>query len=247
MDDFSDKVALVTGASRGIGAVVAAELARRGAAMSICARTEPLELAEELRAGGARVLTHQADISDERDVRRMVEETVRAFGHIDIAVCNAGVRSTLKNTDLDAAEWKRVLDINLIGTFNTCRAAMQDMRTRRSGRIIVVSSIAGQVGGTLVNVAYSAAKAGLIVMTKVLAKELAPDGVTVNCIAAGTIDTPFIEDYDDEQRERLLSLIPLGRMGLPKDIAAAVLYLASDGADWLTGLTLDVNGGQVMR
>jgi 3-oxoacyl-[acyl-carrier protein] reductase len=247
MDDFLDKVALVTGSSRGIGAVVAEELARRGAAVSLCARTEPRELGEKLRAGGAAVLTHRADVGDESDVQRLIDDTLAEFGRIDIAVCNAGVRSTIANTDLDAAEWKRVLDINLIGTFNTCRAVMQGMRTRGAGRIIIISSIAGQVGGTLVNVAYSAAKAGLIVMTKVLAKELAPSQVTVNCIAAGTIDTPFIEDYDDARRERLLSLIPLGRMGLAEDIAAAVLYLASDGAAWVTGVTVDVNGGQFMR
>jgi 3-oxoacyl-[acyl-carrier protein] reductase len=247
MDDFRDKVALVTGASRGIGAVVAEELARRGAAVSICARREPRELGAELRTDGAAVLTHKADIGNEDDVQRIVAETVREFGRIDIAVCNAGVRSTVPNADLDAAEWKRVLDNNLIGTFNTCRAAMQEMRTRGSGRIVIVSSIAGQVGGTLVNVAYSAAKAGLIVMTKALANELAPDRVTVNCIAAGTIDTPFIEDYNDARRERLLSLIPLGRMGLAEDIAAAALYLASERAGWLTGVTLDVNGGQFMR
>jgi 3-oxoacyl-[acyl-carrier protein] reductase len=247
MDEFHDRVALVTGASRGIGAVVAEELARHGAAVSICARTEPRELGERLRVAGAAVLSHKADIGDEEDVQRIVDETVREFGRLDIAVCNAGVRSTVANADLDAAEWKRVLDINLIGTFNTCRAAMQEMRRHGSGRIVIVSSIAGQVGGTLVNVAYSAAKAGLIVMTKILAKELARDRITVNCIAAGTIDTPFIEDYDETRRERLLSLIPLGRMGLAEDITAAVLYLASDGAGWVTGATLDVNGGQFMR
>lgn len=247
MDDFRDKVALVTGASRGIGAAVAQEFARRGAAVSICARAEPRALGAELRTDGAAVLTHEADIGNEDDVHRIVAETVREFGRIDIAVCNAGVRSTVPNAELDAAEWKRVLDINLIGTFNTCRAAMQDMRTRGSGRIVIISSIAGQVGGTLVNVAYSATKAGLIVMTKALAKELAPDRITVNCIAAGTIDTPFIEDYDDPRRESLLSMIPLGRMGLAEDIAAAALYLASDRANWVTGATLDVNGGQFMR
>ncbi len=247
MDDLSGKVALVTGASRGIGAAVAASLAKRGAAVSMCARTEPVQLAEELRATGAAVLAQRADIGIEEDIERVTEKTIQEFGRLDIAVCNAGVRSIVPNSELTAAEWKRVLDINLIGTFNTCRAASNAIRPQRSGRIIIVSSIAGQVGGTLVNVAYSAAKAGLIVMTKSLAKELAPDRVTVNCIAAGTIDTPFIEDYDQEQRKRLLSLIPLGRMGRAEDIAAAAMYLASDSAEWLTGVTIDVSGGQVMR
>jgi 3-oxoacyl-[acyl-carrier protein] reductase len=246
MTDFEDKVALITGASRGIGAVVAEELAERGAAVSICARTEPLELASRLRERGASVLSLRADIGNEQDVRRVVEETVQTLGRVDIAVCNAGVRSTAANADLDADEWKRVLDINLIGTFNTARAAIEDMRSRGYGRIVIVSSIAGRVGGTLVNVAYSAAKAGLIVMTKALAKETAPLGITVNCIAAGTIDTPFIEDYDEPRRERLLTLIPLGRLGQAQDVSAAVRYFASDEAEWVTGVTLDVNGGQFM-
>jgi 3-oxoacyl-[acyl-carrier protein] reductase len=240
-------VALVTGASRGIGAAVAEHFARKGASVSICARTEPTDLATKLQTDGAPVLSQRADIANEADVARMISTTIGRFGGIDIAVCNAGVRSTVPNMELDAAEWKRVLDINLIGTFNTCRAVMAHMRTHGAGRIIIVSSIAGEVGGTLVNVAYSAAKAGLIVMTKALAKELAADRVTVNCIAAGTIDTPFIEDYDDERRDRLLSLIPLGRLGLPEDIAAAASYFASEHAGWLTGVTLDVNGGQLMR
>ena len=139
------------------------------------------------------------------------------------------------------------LGTNLIGTFNTCRAVTARMRARRSGRVVLVSSIAGQVGGTLVNVAYSATKAGIIVMTKALAKELAHVGVTVNCVAPGTIDTPFIADYDNQRRELLSGLIPLGRLGLAEDVAGAVLYLASDDAAWVTGATIDVNGGQVMR
>lgn len=246
MGDFHGKVALVTGASRGIGAVVAEELAERGAAVSLCARTEPVELASRLRERGASVISLRADIGNETDVRRVVDDTVRKLGRIDIAICNAGVRSTVVNADLDADEWKRVLDINLIGTFNTCRAAIEDMRPRGYGRIVIVSSIAGRVGGTLVNVAYSAAKAGLIVMTKALAKETAQSGITINCIAAGTIDTPFIEDYDDARRQRLLSLIPVGRLGQPQDVSSAVRYFASDEAEWVTGVTLDVNGGQFM-
>jgi 3-oxoacyl-[acyl-carrier protein] reductase len=151
------------------------------------------------------------------------------------------------NGELDAAEWERVLGINLIGTFNTVRAVIPHMQEQGSGQIVLVSSIAGQVGGTLVNAAYSATKAGIICMTKVFAKQLAPDGITVNCVAPGTIDTPFIEDYDESRRDLLQGLIPLGRLGIAEDVAGAVLYVASSDAAWVTGATIDVNGGQVMR
>jgi 3-oxoacyl-[acyl-carrier protein] reductase len=241
------RVALVTGASRGIGHAVAVALAGEGAEVVACARSSLDELTAEIEVAGGRVMGRTADVSDEPAMTALIADTVQRFGGLDIVVSNAGIRSTVDNSELGAAEWRRVLDINLIGAFNTCRAAIPHLRTGDSGTIVIVSSIAGQVGGTLVNVAYSAAKAGLICMTKVLAKELAPSGVTVNCVAPGTIDTPFIGDYDEAQRERLRSLIPLGRLGMSDDVAAAVLYLASPGARWVTGATIDVNGGQVMR
>jgi 3-oxoacyl-[acyl-carrier protein] reductase len=244
---FAGKVALVTGASRGIGAAVAIGLAKEGAAVAVCARSDSTEVQEEIGRIGRRGLGMKADIADEQDVKAIVQRTIDELGDIDILVCNAGVRSTTPNSELNAAEWQRVLGTNLIGTFNTCRAATGLMRARRSGRVVLISSIAGQVGGTLVNAAYSATKAGIIVLTKALAKELASFGVTVNCVAPGTIDTPFIEDYDDQHRQLLRELIPLGRLGLAEDVAGAVLYLASDDAAWVTGATIDVNGGQVMR
>jgi 3-oxoacyl-[acyl-carrier protein] reductase len=241
------RVALVTGASRGIGHAVARGLAAEDAAVVACARSSPDALAAEIEADGGQVMVRAADVSDERAMASLVADAVSRFGRLDIVVANAGVRSTMPNAELDAAEWRRVLDIDLIGAFNTCRVAIPHLRDGETGTIVVISSIAGQVGGTLVNVAYSAAKAGLISMTKALAKELAPTGITVNCVAPGTIDTPFIGDYDDSKRERLRALIPMGRFGTAEDVAAAVLYLASPGARWVTGATLDVNGGQVMR
>jgi NAD(P)-dependent dehydrogenase (short-subunit alcohol dehydrogenase family) len=244
---FAGKVALVTGASRGIGAAVAIGLARDGANVAVCARSDSTEVQEEICRVGRRGLGMKADIANEHDVKSVVRRTLEELGALDILVCNAGVRSTMPNRELNAAEWQRVLGTNLIGTFNACRAATRIMRDQGSGRVVLISSIAGQVGGTLVNVAYSATKAGIIVMTKALAKELAPFGVTVNCVAPGTIDTPFIGDYDDQRRELLKGLIPLGRLGIAEDVAGAVLYLASDDAAWVTGATIDVNGGQVMR
>lgn len=243
---FEGSVALVTGATRGIGRAVAVRFAREGARLVVCARAGSVELARDLERDGAQVLALDLDIAQLDAIQDLVERALARFGGIDIAVCNAGIRSRVPLDELGVEEWHRVLDTNLLGTFFTCRAVIGHMRDRRAGRIVTISSLAGQVGGTLVDAAYSATKAAIINLTKVLAKELAPVGVTVNCVSPGTIDTPFIEDYDDQLRSRLQSLIPLGRLGTAEDVAEAVLYFASPGAAWVTGTTLSVSGGQVI-
>ncbi len=246
---FSKKVALVTGGSQGIGRAVAIGIAREGGSVVVCARRKKNlgRVESEIKDMGGTIIARSIDVSHEDEVRYLVEETVSGFGKLDIMVCNAGVRSTMPSEEINDAEWNRVLDIDLKGTFYSCRAAMNQMKSQKFGRIITISSIAGEIGGTLVNVPYSAAKAGIICITKVAAKMMAPYGVTVNCVAPGTIDTPFIEDYDERKRELLQKLIPLDRLGTAEDVAGAVLYLASDEAGWITGTTLDVNGGQLMR
>lgn len=243
---FEGTVVLVTGATRGIGRAVVERFAREGARLVVCARSESEALARELERGGTEVLARDLDISQPEALKDLAESALQRFGTIDVAVPNAGIRSRVPLYELDVEEWHRVLDTNLLGTFFTCRAVIDHMRERRSGRIVTISSLAGQVGGTLVDAAYSATKAGIINLTKVLAKELAPVGVTVNCVSPGTIDTPFIGDYDDGLRTQLQSLIPLGRLGTAEDVAEAVLYFASPGAGWVTGTTLSVSGGQVM-
>lgn len=245
---FSDRVAVVTGGSLGIGRAVSLALAKEGCSVVACAR-RPAQLAQlEQDASDCKgqIVGRVLDVSREGDVLSMVGETVARFGKIDILISNAGVRSSIPFEEIDDAEWYRVLDINLKGTFYVCRAMMQQMKHQQAGRIVTVSSIAGKMGGTLVNAAYGSTKAGIINMTRIMAKLMAPYGVTVNCVAPGTIDTPFIADYDDTKRELLRSLIPLGRLGTAEDVAGAILFLASDDASWITGVTLDVNGGQLM-
>jgi 3-oxoacyl-[acyl-carrier protein] reductase len=233
------EVAIVAGARRGsIGEAVTLSLESAGYAVATCARR-----AEGLPGSFVRAV----DVSDRRRAVAFVDEVAGTAGRLDALVCSAGVRSTVPNGELDDAEWQRVLSINLVGAFNLCYEAARIMADQGHGRIVIVSSIAGQVGGTMVNAAYSASKGGLIALTKALAREFAGSGVTVNCVAPGTIDTPFIDDYDEAERERLRTLIPLGRLGSAEDVASAVAYLCSRNAGWITGATIDVNGGQVVR
>jgi len=245
---FTDKVALITGGSQGIGEAIAVRMAREGATVCVCARHMDRlnEVVKEIEGFGGKVFAKAIDVAEESDDIGLVDDIVDRFGKIDILVSNAGVRSTIDFFEIDDKEWYRVFDTNLKGTFYVFRAVMRHMKKQRFGRIVTVSSIAGQVGGTLVNAPYSATKSGLINMAKVAAKIMAPYGVTVNCVTPGTIDTPFIGDYDEDKRDLLLGLIPLGRLGTSDDVAGAVLFLASDDASWITGITLPINGGQYM-
>lgn len=233
------EVAIVAGARpRSIGEAATRALEAAGYAVATCARhTEGLP----------GLFVRAVDVSDRRSAVAFVDEVTNTAGRLDALVFSAGVRSVVPNRELDDTEWQRVLSINLVGAFNLCYRAAQVMAEQGRGRIVIVSSIAGQVGGTMVNAAYSASKGGLIALTKALAKEFAGSGVTVNCVAPGTIDTPFIGDYDGAERERLRTLIPLGRLGSADDVASAIAYLCTRDAGWITGATIDVNGGQVVR
>ncbi len=202
--------------------------------------------ADEIRASGAEVAVVRSDVSKVADVVRLVDETVARFGRIDILVNNAGI---LSNTPYDAvseAEWDLVVDTNLKGAMFATREALRVMRPQGWGRVILVSSLAGRNGGVSVGPAYVASKAGLVGLTRHLAKLVARDGITVNTVAPGTTETDIVKGFTEEQMVAINNAIPIGRLGKPEEIAATVAFLASDAAAFITGAVIDVNGGMYM-
>lgn len=243
MFDLSGRVALVTGASGGIGAAIARALHGQGATVILAGRREaPLgELEREL---GARAHHLVGDLVETAAAEELVSRA-EAIAPVDILVNNAGITRDGLAMRMKDADWEVVIETNLSSVFRLSRAVMKGMLRRRSGRIINIASIVG-VTGNAGQANYAAAKAGMIGLTKALAQELASRSVTVNCIAPGFIDTAMTQALDERQREILTGRIPLGRLGLPADVAAAAVYLASAEAGWVTGQTLHVNGGMVM-
>jgi 3-oxoacyl-[acyl-carrier protein] reductase len=239
------KVALVTGASGGIGAAIAASLHAQGATVALSGtRAEALQaLAAEL--GGERVLVTPANLSDPEAPAKLVESIEEQAGRLDILVNNAGMTRDGLALRMGDKDWGDVLEVDLTAPFRLARAALRGMMKRRSGRIISIASIVG-VTGNPGQANYAAAKAGLIGMSKALAQEVAPRGVTVNVVAPGFIKTPMTDALNDQQKTLLMSRIPLARMGESKDVAAAVVYLAAEEAGWVTGATIHVNGGMAM-
>jgi 3-oxoacyl-[acyl-carrier protein] reductase len=244
MFDLSGKTALITGASGGIGAAIAKALHAAGATIAISGtRVEKLE---ELKAQiGANVHVLPCNLSNAEDVEKLIPAAEAALGGLDILVNNAGITKDGLAMRMKDEDWQSVIDVNLTSNFRLCRAAMRGMMKKRSGRIINITSIVG-VTGNPGQANYVASKAGVIGLTKSLAQELATRGVTVNCIAPGFIATPMTDVLNDTQKTAILTRIPAGRMGGPEDIAAAVLYLASNEAGYITGQTLHVNGGMAM-
>ncbi len=230
------KTALITGGSRGIGAACAQALAAEGHRV-IFQYLNSEKAAEALAAeiGGSPV---RADVSDRAQVRRMFETA----NPVDILICNAGVALVKLFTDTTEEEWRAVIDTNLGGAINCCQAAIPDMVRQKYGRIIIVSSVWGVTGASCEAV-YSASKAALIGLTKSLAKELGPSGITVNCVAPGVIDTDMNAGLTQDVREKLKSCTPLGCIGTPEDVAALVKFLASDEARFITGQVIGVDGG----
>ncbi len=244
MFDLSGKAALVTGATGGIGAATARALHARGARVALTGRraAELDALAAEL---GGRALAVPADLADPAAPAALVERVESGFGALDILVNNAGLTRDMLALRMGDADWAAVLEVDLTAPFRLARAALRGMMKRRHGRIVSIASIVG-VTGNAGQANYAAAKAGLIGMSKSLAQEVATRGITVNVVAPGFVRTAMTDALGDAQRAKLLERIPSGRMGAPEDIAAAVAYLSSAEAGWITGQTLHVNGGMAM-
>jgi 3-oxoacyl-[acyl-carrier protein] reductase len=244
MFDLTGKCALVTGASGGIGGAVATALHRAGAVVALSGtRVGPLEdLAGVL---GARAHVLPCDLADSAAVEALPKAAAEAMGAVDILVNNAGITRDNLFLRMSDDEWAQVIEVNLTSTFRLCRGVLRGMMKARWGRIVNISSVVGATGNPGQG-NYAAAKAGMVGMSKSLAAEVASRGITVNCVAPGFIETAMTGKLNDEQKARILGQIPAGRMGTSDEIAAAVLYLASAEAAYVTGATLHVNGGMAM-
>ena len=244
MFDLTGKSALVTGASGGIGADIARVLHAAGATVGLSGtRVEPLEaLAAEL---GSRAHVLPCNLSNAEDVEGLVKRATEAMGAVDILVNNAGITRDGLAMRMSDDDWQSVIDVNLTAAFRLCRAAIRGMMKARWGRIINISSVVGRAGNAG-QANYAASKGGLVALSKSLAEEVASRGITVNCVAPGFIETAMTEKLNEAQRATILASVPAGRMGTPQEIAAAVLYLASQEAAYVTGATLHVNGGMDM-
>ncbi len=238
------KTALVTGASGGIGAAIARALHGQGASVVLSGtRLKALDaLAAEL---GERAHVRAADLASADAAERLVREAEETAGPLSILVNNAGLTRDMLALRMKDEDWATVIDVDLSAPFRLARATLKGMLRRRAGRIIQISSVVGSTGNPG-QANYAAAKAGLMGMSKSLAQEVGGRGITVNVVAPGFVQTAMTEALGDAQRERLLGAIPLGRMGVPADVAAAVVYLSSDEAAWVTGSTIHVNGGMAM-
>jgi len=248
MFSLANKVSIVTGASRGIGKVIAKVFANAGAHVVCVARTEDAikSLSDEINTNGGSSSFQTCDIGDGDVFSSLISDIAKEQGKLDILVNNAGVTQDNLLMRMKEDQWDTVLNINLKGAFHGMKAAVRPMMKNRSGRIINITSIVG-ITGNPGQANYAASKAGLIGMSKSVAKEVATRGITVNCIAPGWIETDMTDELSDEVKEEFLSRIPANRIGSPEDIAHTALFLASDEASYITGQTITVDGGRIIN
>ena len=243
---LTGKSAIVTGAAGGIGLACARALADEGARLVVTDvdGTAVSELAGELGRGSVGVA---ADVTRAGDVERIVGTAVETFGRVDVLVTCAGIFHATPLDEIDEDEWDRIQAVNLKGTFLVAQAALRAMKPQRSGRIVTVASLAGQTGGLAAGASYAASKAGVTALTKAIARASGPLGITANSVNPGVIETPMLAAWTAEARTLTLAATPLGRVGRPEEVASAVVWLASDGASFVHGAHVDVNGGLYMN
>ncbi|MEW8995453.1 3-oxoacyl-[acyl-carrier-protein] reductase [Clostridium sp.] len=245
---FKGKNVVVTGGSRGIGRAIALEFGKKGANVVInyvSSDTEAEKVAEEIKNLGGNAILVKGDVSSFEEGKKLIDETIKVFGTIDILINNAGITKDGLIMRMKEEHFDKVIDINLKGVFNTCKSAVSHMLKQRSGKIINISSVVGVVGNAG-QANYAASKAGVIGLTKSIAKEVGARGITVNAVAPGFIKSDMTDVLSEKVKDGMLGLIPLNRFGNVEDVARTVAFLASEGGDYITGQVINVDGGMVM-
>jgi 3-oxoacyl-[acyl-carrier protein] reductase len=244
---LKDKVAIVTGSTKGIGKEIALEFARCGAKVVVSGRSAERaeQVCQEIQSAGGEAISLVADVANAGEAQQLVDKTIEHFGQVDILVNNAGITKDNLMLRMKEADWDEVININLKGAFNCIKSVTRQMMKQRSGRIINITSVVGQMGNAG-QVNYAASKAGMIGLTKSVARELASRGITCNAIAPGFIETDMTDVLDEKTKENLQAQIPLGRLGSAANVARTAVFLAGSDADYITGQTINVDGGMVM-